>query len=176
MKCKMPSLVEVGSTMQKALQMLYKNDSYLVDHSVHERSLTHKLAEYLQVLLPEWNVDCEYNRNIIEHNGHREDVIKRIGSEKWGDLLKKNIIKCDGNCSTCKILVEEKRCRVFPDIIVHLRGTKSNLIVIEAKLKSEDKNEVLDKLRAFKDCGMFEYKYSIFVALEKTGYCFEFVE
>lgn len=41
-----------------------KEDSYLSDVNANERSQTHKIAEYLQQILPGYNVDCEYNKNL----------------------------------------------------------------------------------------------------------------
>lgn len=47
-----------------SLNKLVRHDSYLLLEDVNERSITHKLAEYLQRVYPEWNVDCEFNRNL----------------------------------------------------------------------------------------------------------------
>lgn len=48
----------------RTLKKFLKKDSYLSDVNANERSQTHKIAEYLQQILPEYNVDCEYNRNL----------------------------------------------------------------------------------------------------------------
>lgn len=48
----------------RTLKIFLKEDSYLSDVDANERSQTHKIAEYLQQILPEYNVDCEYNRNL----------------------------------------------------------------------------------------------------------------
>ena len=48
----------------RTLEKFLKEDSYLSDVDANERSQTHKIAEYLQQILPEYNVDCEYNRNL----------------------------------------------------------------------------------------------------------------
>ncbi len=45
-----------------ALEILYKKDAFLIKNDVDECSVTHKLADYLQMLIPKYNVDCEYNR------------------------------------------------------------------------------------------------------------------
>ena len=44
------------------LEMFYTRESLLVKYKVAERALTHKLAEYLQMLFCGYNVDCEYNK------------------------------------------------------------------------------------------------------------------
>ena len=48
----------------RTLEKFLKEDSYLSNVDANERSQTHKIAEYLQQILPEYNVDCEYNRNL----------------------------------------------------------------------------------------------------------------
>ena len=54
---------KLKEALDEATEDLKKNDEPLLMHNVNERSITHKLAEYLQKHLPEYNVDCEYNRN-----------------------------------------------------------------------------------------------------------------
>ena len=58
----------------KALQTFFIKDRYLLDNDVHEVTISHKLAEYLQYQFPDMNVDCEYNRQVTRYNG---DNIKR---------------------------------------------------------------------------------------------------
>lgn len=45
-----PSLLEVQKKLSTALRSLYKNDLLLIKNSTHERSITHKLAEYIQIV------------------------------------------------------------------------------------------------------------------------------
>ena len=52
---------QVKERLETALKKLYVRDSYLLEHLAHERSITHKLGEYLQQLFPDYDVDCEYN-------------------------------------------------------------------------------------------------------------------
>lgn len=121
------------SKIQKAYSKLLSCDGLLLTADANERSITHKLAEYLQLQFSEWNVDCEYNRDGIDP--------KRLYS------FRQKVDSDDTNAVT-----------VFPDIIVHHRGTNDNLLVIEAK-KSNYSGKDLDgqKLKAFKkDLG---YKY-----------------
>ncbi len=103
------STEEVLERFELSLDALFNNDIYLLEHDVNERTITHKLAEHLQDRFPEWNVDCEYNRD-------RHDP-KRIGIETG---------------------LESIQINVYPDIIIHERGTNErNLLIIEAK-KSND--------------------------------------
>ena len=52
---------EIEQKIKNALLRFYKEDSYLIDNNVHERSLTFRCGMYLQNEFPNWKVDCEYN-------------------------------------------------------------------------------------------------------------------
>jgi hypothetical protein len=52
----------VKESVDAALARLLERDADLLRLDVHERTITGRLAEYLQASLPEWNVDPEYNR------------------------------------------------------------------------------------------------------------------
>jgi hypothetical protein len=95
---------------RQALAKFIERDSYLLEHDVYERAITHKLAEYLQEVFVNWNVDCEYNRDGNEP--------KRVGLPD--------------------VSQESTRRNIYPDIIIHQRGTNDyNLLIVEAK-KSND--------------------------------------
>ena len=57
-----PDFQTVRHNIEKALSLLYRDDLFLITNCSEERAITHKLAEYIQLLFPEWHVDCEYNR------------------------------------------------------------------------------------------------------------------
>lgn len=134
------SLKAVSRNVRISLGLLFKNDAFLLENGVHERSITHKLAEYLQTQFPEYHVDCEYNLHGIETK-----ILPR---------------ECNG----------ENREKVFPDIIVHLRGTDNNLLVIEAKqfpiLDACDRQ----KLELFTaSSGQFRYKYGLAIGFDGSS-------
>ena len=128
---------DVEEKVCKALSILFEKDCYLLKVDANERSITHRLGIYMQEEFPEWDVDCEYNRD-----GHK---IKEL----------------DG--------------RVFPDIIVHKRGTHCNLLVVEVKKNhtwSDDDDR--DKLRKFREDERLGYKHALFLNLgvgDEIGYC-----
>ena len=95
-----PSFEKVQDGVTEALRRFYRNDLYLIRIKAHERSLTFRLGMYLQQIFPDWDVDCEYNRNVSE-----PDDVKRIPGHK----------------------------PVYPDVILHKRGSAKNLLAIEAK-------------------------------------------
>lgn len=47
----------------EALHSLLRADIELLIRDVNEKTITGRLADYLQLQFPEWNVDCEYNRD-----------------------------------------------------------------------------------------------------------------
>jgi hypothetical protein len=143
---------EIEQKIKNALLRFYKEDSYLIDNNVHERSLTFRLGMYLQNEFPDYNVDCEYNK---VGNGDP----KRI------DLLMKAQQDCPQDCNKCAA----NKCVVFPDIIVHKRGREENILVIEAKTawSTQSKNNDYKKLKALIDSG--EYHYQLGVAFRFSG-------
>ena len=133
---------EIRKRASIALGVFQKNNSFLLKSDVHERSIAHKLAEYLQEQFPDWNVDCEYNRKGIETK-------KLEGIEECKEHRKSDII--------------------YPDIIVHERNTKHNLLVIELK-KNDPKFQCdIRKLELFTDTkGKFGYTLGLFIQFDDS--------
>lgn len=115
---------EVQTLIEQAIDVLLKKDAVLFQIDEAERTIAAKLACYIQAYFPDWNVDCEYNR----HNIH----VKRL----------KKICYSSNN---------ENGSSVYPDIIIHRRMTKENLLVIEIKKTTNDTSDDCDmqKLEAF---------------------------
>jgi len=138
---------ELEGIVKSSLKKLRRLDKKLLEINVNERTITHKLAEYLQQNFLEFNVDCEYNR--FEHN-EIDDLVKKL------DLPRNNVSWDDTEAKT-----------VFPDIIVHNRGSQEkNLLVIEVKKFPCKISENVDrnKLIAFtKD--PYNYKYGLFLKI-----------
>lgn len=129
--------------LKSAIGELLRNDLDLLRLDVNERSITHKLAGYLQKGFPDWDVDCEYNRN--------HDQVKQLRFPQG------QVRPDDTDAKT-----------VFPDIIVHKRNSDGNLLVIEVKKTTNPENGDYDseKLRAFRS--ELGYKHAAFVRL-RTG-------
>lgn len=121
--------------IEKSLTNLIRDDEYLLIKDLSELSITHKLAEKLLTQFPDYDVDCEYNGNCESEKGK-----KRI------NILKELIPK--------DTETEDSYKNVFPDIIIHKRGTtKKNHCIIELK-KSTNKNRKslhfdYEKLKAY---------------------------
>ncbi|MEZ8448322.1 hypothetical protein AB6C93_21015 [Vibrio splendidus] len=136
--------IDVGPQVINALQCFIENDSYLLRVNANERSLTHRIGMYLQAEFSNYHVDCEYNRD--DH----EPKELYIGTEDT-DVY-------DDNAMT-----------VYPDIIVHRRGSNDhNLLVIEFKKTSSKVNSNKDivKLNAYKRD--LNYTHALFIELGTT--------
>ncbi|MDH8676945.1 hypothetical protein QE109_02235 [Fusibacter bizertensis] len=140
-------LYQIKRRVEIAIEMLRVNDNYLLKNDVNERSITHKLAMYLdQTFGKEYDVDCEYNRNIDDSRNRK--MIDIIISE-----------------------VESTTQSVYPDIIVHKRGRNdANLLVIEVKKSTNRDNGDFDikKLECYTDSSSsssFTYTYGVFIKL-----------
>jgi hypothetical protein len=119
-------------------------DGALFDFDVNERTLTQRLALYLQKYFPYYKVDCEYNREV--ENKKRLPIIK-----------------------VESVMTDDIRARtVFPDIVIHDRGNHvHNLLVIEAKVHmprgTRSENDWA-KLIGFTDPqGIYKYQWGAFI-------------
>lgn len=129
---------EIEHRIDNALSQLTSplNDKYLLEHNLGERCIAHRFAIHLAEQFPDWDIDCEYNRN--------------------GDQLKEMPLS-----EECKTLLR-KTGRVFPDIIVHKRGREGpNLLAVELKIKGRPGEECdIAKLQGYisnigYSCGLY---------------------
>jgi hypothetical protein len=142
-----PSVNEVHGKVDQAITQLLEKDYYLLQIDANERAISHRLGLYLQLLFEDWHVDCEYNRNL--------DNSKRLKTYKTffnADQRVWNILETDP-------------ITVFPDIIVHERGTRNNLLIIEIKKTTSQVCSKFDycKLREFKY--QYGYIHALFLKL-----------
>ena len=158
-------LEDIKERVLSAIVDLYRYDGDLLDSDANERSITHKLAEHLQLRFPSWNVDCEYNRWFGEP--------KRINAtiEKLAKVLVENVAKEDSLESTFADMIAATEARtVFPDVIVHKRGRPDNLMVIEVKKHSNTSSRESDehKLKAFTVNREFRYRIGLLLEIGTT--------
>jgi hypothetical protein len=123
----------------RALDQLYENDNYLIQHALHEQCIAFRLGIYLQnelsnSCLSSYDLDAEYDHNINDR--------KRLPS--WPDGAR-------------------------PDFIIHKRGENigTNICVIELK-KGEDKQVAerdKQKIIEFIECEDFRYKCGVAILL-----------
>jgi hypothetical protein len=123
---------------------LLEKDDHLLRVDINERSICHRLAAYLQEQFYDWNVDCEYNRNAADTGSLH--AAKELG-------IPVDSVQSDDTDSIT----------VFPDIIVHKRGTSNNLLVVEVKKTT---NQALDGFDIGKLCRFkrqLHYSYALFL-------------
>ncbi len=122
-----------------------RHEPDLIDRNLNERTITHRIALYLEREFAGWHVDCEYNRNLDRAKTLNLPVDRMV---KMTDLDARS---------------------VFPDIIVHWRERNEpwNLVVIEAKKTTNQQVDGAEwdrlKLAAFRrDLG---YRVAVFLLL-----------
>ena len=157
---------EIYEKLEIAIETLFSNDNWLLEQDLSERSISHKLAEYLQPLFLDYNVDCEYNGDIDRANPKENQLGRKRISALWTDMEEYKLLsKKEIDSETEKELVERL---VYPDIIIHRRGTnKFNLCIIEVKKSTSQVPFSYDriKLSAYttNNYGNLNYKVGYFV-------------
>jgi hypothetical protein len=156
---------QIERRLNSAIDILRIKDSYLLEHNVSERAITHKLAEYLQYVIGNsLNVDCEYNRNIEDISNSKKIHILASEIEEFRNLRNRssNVIDFCGD--------DYLEVSVLPDIIVHIRGKNSNnILVIEVKKSTSSISRDYDfkKLKCYTDdiseANNLKYKFGAFV-------------
>lgn len=133
-----------GEAVSHALSELLFNDYDLLCIDANERSITFRFAMYLQLCFPGWTVDCEYNRDSIEPKRLRHLELYPDSED-----------------------VEAKT--VFPDVIVHRRGTRQNHLVLDFKKSTSRVDREIDllKLRGYKQ--QLGYEHALFVEVGTEG-------
>jgi hypothetical protein len=148
----------VVQAIEAAQKQLWDSDKRLLELDAHERSICFRFAVYLSEQFPEFDVDCEYNRNHAE-----KDYRKRLHD--------KNLFEIVGRQPR---FGDEDGFMVLPDIIVHIRDEAMNLLVIEAKKTSSLIPEHIDlfKLNALKE--ELGYRFARFIQFNVGGDLGEF--
>lgn len=132
----------IAASVARAVCRLLSEDSALLEAFAHERSLTHRLAIYLECEFPNFHVDCEYNRD-----GHDP---KRV------------LLPCRRTDSYAIEAVT-----VFPDIAVHRRNSDDNHLVIEVKKNTSYPGKDIQKLTAYKI--ELRYRHALFLRFSRNG-------
>jgi hypothetical protein len=162
---KIPEDWEIDEFVEAIKNFLAK-EPFLLENNLNERTISFKLAEYLQKEYDgKYNVDCEYNRV------SKDD--KNMDKEYITKTLQLDIEKIKTN--------NDKGPTVFPDIIIHKRGSnKNNFLVIEIKLENNkdrwrklngkeisSKDFDIEKLRKFTT--ELKYEHAIYLEFNKEG-------
>lgn len=138
---------ELIDIFERAKNEFLEKEKDIIKNDTNERTLTQRLAFYLELQLRK-NIKYENYSVDCEYNRKEEDI-KRL---KFG----KNTDKKE----------------IYPDIIVHQRKIKNNLIAIEMKKttsKNTDKIKDIEKLEALTDRkNDYHYTLGIYFELDIT--------
>jgi hypothetical protein len=129
-----------------ALSEFYARETFLFEHDLGERTLTHRLAVHLERQFPGWGVDCDYDR---------------LGARTLR-LPHGTIVSTDDHLAKS----------IYPDIVVHQREIPNNLLAIEVRKASNHQPPEHDqhKLRALTDPHLwFAYWIGVYLVLGKRS-------
>ena len=95
---------EIKQIIENALAILYRTEKEIINDQVHEQTISARLMLHLQHLLPEWNVDVEFNRQGENRdpktdesgNNRKPDIIIHKRGPK-GPNLAVILVKCEWN-------------------------------------------------------------------------------
>jgi hypothetical protein len=130
----------VGKVVEDALELLFRNDGFLLEADAHERTIAAKLAHYmmLSARFPQHQIDVEYNRHGLEP--------KAVALPEYyrGDFKQ----------------------RVFPDLIVHQRGhDNENVLVIQIKKETNPEPRLHDAAVIDAMKREFSYRHGLLIDL-----------
>ena len=129
-----------------ALQEFYAQEKFLLERDLGERTITHRLAVYVERQFAGWQVDCNYDR---------------LG-ERTLRLPHGTIVSTDDHLAKS----------VYPDIVVHQREIPNNLLALEVRKASNHQPVEHDqhKLQALTDPHLwFAYRIGVLLLLGKTA-------
>jgi hypothetical protein len=164
----------IVNKLQNSIKEFIHHDLYLLRNNSSERSMAHRLAIYLENEFKYYHVDCEYNLN-IETESQRKFI------HMLDDEIRKFKPRVDIEDFPISENEDYRNVSVYPDIIIHHRGTNlDNLLVIEIKKSNSTVPDDFDLLKLnrytsqdFKD-GL-KYQYGAFVRFyvgdNKENFC-----
>ena len=129
-----------------ALREFFAHEIYLLENDLGERTLTHRLAVYIEKQFSGWQVDCNYDR---------------LG-ERTLRLPHGTIVSTDDHLGKS----------IYPDIVVHQREIPNNLLAVEVRKASNHQPVEHDqhKLQALTDPHVwFAYRIGVLLTLAKQN-------
>lgn len=79
----MHSILKMNAALERVRIKFLNNDAPLLDSHAHERTVTHRVAVYLEAEFPDWDVDCEYNRQGFGMNSKEDEE----GNRRYPDVI-----------------------------------------------------------------------------------------
>lgn len=156
----------IKKAVNSSINTFIMKDIYLLENNLGERTITHKLAEYLQYEFGSfYSVDCEYNRNHLDPG-----LVKKIH-------ITESIERMYKDKSITELINDDsfREVSVYPDIIIHKRGNKKNLLAVEVKKSNSRVDKAYDfrKLEAYTDqseLNNLHYEYGLYIEFNMNDY------
>ena len=146
---------EIKKKVLDSINELYFKDYYIIDNDVNERSITHKLAMYLQNQFTDYDVDCEYNRNM--KNPKKITFIERNTRNRvFPDI----IVHKRGEISNNLIIFEIKKCKDDNVTNKYLENKKHDIEKLKGYVNNNDEVPL-------------KYKYGFFLEIHKDLFIIE---
>lgn len=160
---------EIFESIINSINIFIEKEKFLLVHNLNERTITHKFANYIEKIFPNYDVDCEYNR-FWNSNNNKEYISKHLDFHIYGEDLENT---------------ETEKINVYPDIIIHKRWNKDNLIIIELKKKeyaeTNMKNRKMTywefdkvKIKKYMEQETLSYNYWIYIEFNGVNYIWFF--
>jgi len=138
----------IGSRVNREIETLIPNDEDLLNVDVNERTISQRLAVYLDREFSGWNVDYEYNR--------------KMGDTKTLDCLRHRV---EGDTNNADDTVAKT---VYPDIIIYRRRREDNLLVIEVN-KSSRETRIDERKREAFTGSEYEYRFGLLLVIDGSS-------
>jgi len=154
---------EIKERVIRAISVFGGNEQDILHPLGSERNICQRLSYYLQNEFVDWHVDTD-NDKIIDGttNTTRRKVARLLIQRFEGRFIHLN---------------EPKETMVIPDIIVHRRKTRENLLAIEVKIHN-DRQEIdfdHEKLKAYCLSEDLFYRFAFFVRFQELDQNGKFV-
>jgi hypothetical protein len=143
---------KINQIIEASIDMLFEKDSFLLsrDYDINERTVSHKLAIYLESYFSKfgYDVDVEYNRMRGDYD---PDAI--------GNLMGKRLNWEDSG---------EDSSFVYPDIIIHKRDSNENLLEIEIKMAWKNGKKTFDYEKIDEYMNQLGYSFGAYIELDEN--------
>ncbi|BDP40284.1 hypothetical protein DAETH_02530 [Deinococcus aetherius] len=168
-----PEEAVILERFQRALAELWAFDRVLIERRLGQKTVTHRLAVYLERQFPGFHTDCEYSRNSrVDEDTYDFPSMSRPRQRD----LRRNLVRqglSEGEAEDAAHTVTH----AYPDIIVHYREENHlNLLVVETRLLGDGRGwggvlEAREKLQRYTlqgEKGLYRYAVGLLVELGVT--------
>ena len=140
----------VKKIVDAAISDLYDKDGAILkkEHDIRESTITHRLALYLEEYFKQdgYVVDIEYSK--VKHWPQGNEDARALITKKLSGS------PSDGEANT-----------IYPDIIVHKRDSRDNLIEIEVSIAWRDTEKLYNLKKVNEYMKSLRYEHGIYIEL-----------